>query len=127
MLWFPLRKDSRPERRIVASSQILQDDDEIVIQHGYHKYRLRATRSGRLTMSGNRLAIQVRWIAVGIILLVGYLASLPVVAAIADKYAPTKIEPLLQVAYFPGIVIYETCPWYEAYVEWAIDLLDHRL
>ena len=129
MLWFPrsLRKGSRPEPRIVASSQILDDDDEIVIQHGYHKYRLRATPSGRLTMSGNRLAAPVRWMVLGVVLFLAYLSGLPVLAAFASKYVPANAEPLIMVAFFPGIVIYETCPWYESYVDWAVDLTEELL
>ncbi|MFO1093534.1 MAG: hemin uptake protein HemP [Planctomycetaceae bacterium] len=127
MSWFSrnLGRSRRPEPRVVESGQILREDQEIVIQHGYHKYRLRATRNGRLRMSGNRFAVEVRWIALAFGLILGYLAGLPVVAAIST-FAPSS-EPILQVLYAPAILVYETCSPYEWYCDWLLDFIVKRL
>jgi hemin uptake protein HemP len=40
-----------PACRTVSSSDILQGDREVLIQHGEHVYRLRVTKAGKLILN----------------------------------------------------------------------------
>lgn len=125
MSWFSrnLGRSRRPEPRTVESGQILRDDHEIVIQHGYHKYCLRATRSGRLKMSGNRLAVEVRWLALAFGLFLGYLASAPFVLMFASEFATPSMGPAIEVVFWPVSALHQVFPPYQWYCDWLFNLI----
>lgn len=114
-----------PELRVIESSQILQGSDEVVIAHGEHRYKLSATRDGRLSMPGASPTLRrLLFVFVSITLLgTGYLAGLPFIAGFCQVYWPAS-EPILQVVFLPAIFIYENFDPYEIYCDWVLEWME---
>lgn len=115
----------QPVPRTIESNEILQGDDEVVIAHGERRYRLRATRDGRLAMPGGNPVVRwLRfWSACACVLFAGYLASVPMLAGFCEAFLPAA-SPILEVVFIPAIFAYENVDVYERYCDWVLEWMN---
>ena len=116
----------QPAPRTIESNEIFQGSDEVVIAHGERRYRLRATRNGRLAMPGASPAVRrLGYLSVIVpVLFAGYLAGLPFAFVFTQAVLPASY-PVYEVASLPAIFIYERCEPYATYCESTVERMEN--